>query len=138
MRILFFERGKLWSHGLPDGIHKRLPENLKYSADIAVVVNTYPDVLKKYPSLYRRQAIDILLRPLLDKGMKIDFYGRNWGKMKPIQGKSIPKDWIKGPIEYKHANKVYSSAKINIGLQNYMQMVRILKKRGILKTNIST
>ncbi|WP_339208214.1 glycosyltransferase [Paenibacillus sp. FSL K6-3182] len=104
-------------------IHKRIPPDLKYAADIAVVANAYPDVLRKYPKLYRRKSIEILIRPLLQSGKKIDFYGKNWSRMKPFIGQNIPKKHIKGPIPYKHANKVYSSAKIILGLQNYTDMV---------------
>lgn len=103
-------------------IHRRVSPIKKYKADIAVVANAYPDVLKKYPKLYRRKAIDILIRPLLQAGYRIDFYGRNWHLMKPFLGRSLPARFIKKPIPYKDAYKVYSSAKIMLGLQNYKDM----------------
>ena len=104
-------------------VHRRTGIKRKYQTDIAVVANAYPDVLRKYQKLYRNQSIRILLRPLLLNGYKIDFYGRNWSRMKPILGCSIPKKSIKGHIPYKDANKVFSSAKIVLGLQNYTDMV---------------
>lgn len=103
-------------------IHRRVRPLNKYKADIAVVANAYPDVLKRYPKLYRRKTIDILIRPLIKAGYRIDFYGRNWHLMKPFLGRSLPKSWIKKPIPYKNANQVYSSAKIMLGLQNYTDM----------------
>ncbi|MBB3114459.1 spore maturation protein CgeB [Paenibacillus phyllosphaerae] len=103
-------------------VHQQVQPVAKYMADIAVVANAYPAVLKRYPRLYRRQAIDILIKPLLEAGFNIDFYGRNWEKMKPYLGTAIPKRCLKGPIPYKDANQVYSSAKIMIGLQNYTDM----------------
>lgn len=103
-------------------IHHRVRPVQKYKADIAVVANAYPDVLMRYPQHYRRKAIDILIKPLLAAGYRIDFYGRNWHLMKPFLGRSLPTRLIKEPIPYKEANQVYSSAKIILGLQNYRDM----------------
>ncbi|MGD8188510.1 CgeB family protein [Brevibacillus ginsengisoli] len=104
-------------------VHHRTKVQKKYQADLAVVANAYPDVLRKYPKHYRNQSIRILVRPLLKNGYKIDFYGRNWEKMRPYLGCSIPKRSIKGHLPYKDANKVFSSAKIILGLQNYTDSV---------------
>nr|WP_302055911.1 glycosyltransferase [Paenibacillus sp. A3M_27_13] len=104
-------------------VHFRAKIKPKYRTDIAVVANAYPDVLRKYPKLYRRQSLRILVRPLLKHGYRIDFYGRNWSRMKPFLGRSIPKGSMKGYISYKKANQVFSSAKIVLGLQNYTDML---------------
>ncbi|SYX85318.1 CgeB family protein [Paenibacillus alvei] len=104
-------------------IHHRTKTIKKYETDIAVVANAYPDVLKKYPKHYRNESIRILLRPLLQNGYRIDFYGRNWSRMKAILGRQIPNKSIRGYLPYKNANKVFSSAKIIIGLQNYPDML---------------
>ncbi|WP_282943067.1 glycosyltransferase [Paenibacillus sp. RC67] len=111
----------------------------KYRSDIAVVANAYPDVLRKYPTHYRRKALDILISPLLKKGYRIDFYGRDWDKMALYLGKKIPQKWLRGPIPYKDAFKVYNSANIILGLQNYYDMVtqrtyEVLGSRGFLLT----
>ncbi|BBI35878.1 CgeB family protein [Cohnella abietis] len=104
-------------------VHFRTEVKKKFRTDIVVVANAYPDVLRKYKKLYRNQSIRTLIRPLLMNGYNIDFYGRNWSRMKPFIGCSIPKKSIKGYIPYKDANKVFSSAKIVLGLQNYTDMV---------------
>ncbi|WP_317971708.1 glycosyltransferase [Paenibacillus sp. CCS19] len=104
-------------------VHFRTKFRAKYRTDIAVIANAYPDVLRKYPKLYRRQSLRILVRPLLKQGYRIDFYGRNWSRMKPFLGRSIPKSSIKRCIPYKKANQVFSSAKIVLGLQNYTDML---------------
>ena len=104
-------------------VHFRTKIRPKYRTDIAVVANAYPDVLRKYPKLYRRQSLNILVRPLLKQGYQIDFYGRNWLRMKPFLGRTIPKSSIRGYIPYKKANEVFSSAKIVLGLQNYTDML---------------
>jgi spore maturation protein CgeB len=104
-------------------VHHRTKARKKYQTDIVVVANAYPDVLRKYPMLYRNKSIRILVRPLLRKGYKIDFYGRNWSRMKPFLGCSIPKETLKGYVTYKDAHKVFNSAKIVLGLQNYTDML---------------
>ncbi|MFX3634036.1 MAG: glycosyltransferase [Candidatus Pristimantibacillus sp.] len=121
-------------------VHYRTKAQKKYQADIVVVANAYPDVLRKYPKLYRNKSIRILVSPLLRKGYRIHFYGRNWSRMKPFLGYSISKKFIKGPIPYKDANKVFSSAKIVLGLQNYTDMVtqrtyETLGSEGFFLTN---
>ncbi|WP_150106478.1 CgeB family protein [Paenibacillus sp. JDR-2] len=120
-------------------IHRRIKPLKPYKADIAVVANAYPGVLKRYPKLYRRKAMNILIRPLLKAGYRIDFYGRNWHLMKPYLGRSLPTRWIKKPIAYKDACKVYGSAKIMLGLQNYTDMAtqrtyEIVGSEGFLLT----
>ena len=35
----------------------------------------------------------------------------------------IPKDWIHGPMHYLETCKVYNSADIIIGLQNYQELI---------------
>lgn len=104
-------------------LHRRLKPSKKYACDIAVVANAYPSVLRKAPGHFRRKAIRILIRPLLQHGIRIDFYGRDWDKMKPYLGRRIPRRWIHGYLPYRDASKVYSSAKIVLGLQNYRDMV---------------
>lgn len=120
-------------------IHFRTEIKPSHKADIAVVANAYPDVLRRYPRLYRHSAIDILIKPLISSGHKIHFYGKDWDKMGDYLGKELPKSFIKGKIPYKHANQVYSSAKIMIGLQNYRHMLtqrtyEILGSSGFLLT----
>ena len=38
--------------------------------------------------------------------------------MGPHLGVEIPKDWIRGYIDYTDANKIYSASDIILGLQN--------------------
>ncbi|MUT67084.1 glycosyltransferase [Paenibacillus sp. NEAU-GSW1] len=130
---------KVLDFGFHPRIHKRVKPLRNYRSDIAVVANAYPDVLAKYPKLYRRKAIELLIRPIVKSGMSIRFYGRNWERMKPYLGQQIPGGWIKGPIAYKDAYKVYSSAKLIIGLQNYTDMAtqrtyEVLGSSGLLLT----
>ncbi|MCZ8513593.1 glycosyltransferase [Paenibacillus filicis] len=121
-------------------VHRKTKPRAKYRSSIAVVANAYPEVLKQYPGHYRIKSIRTLIRPLIRQGIRVDFYGRDWDKMKPILGKDIPGNWIHGYLPYKKAYKVYSSSDIMIGLQNYQDMVtmrtyEILGSSGFLLTS---
>ncbi|WP_035424388.1 CgeB family protein, partial [Bacillus sp. UNC438CL73TsuS30] len=93
----------------------------KYS--IAVVANAYPEVLTQSPQHFRNQSLTTLIKPLLEENIRIDFWGKDWDKMGDILGVRIPKDWIHGYLPYKDAYKVYNSAQIIIGPQNYKSQV---------------
>ena len=66
--------------------------------------------------------------------------GSIWDHMGPLLGVEIPKEWIRGYINYTNANKVYSSSDIIIGLQNLptqltQRTYEILGSGGFLLTN---
>jgi spore maturation protein CgeB len=109
--------------GYHPAIHRRIEPQNCYRSAIAVVANAYPNVLSKWPSHYRNQSLQTLIKPLIQKNIRIDFWGRNWDEMKPFLGQDIPSDWLHGHLTYPEAHKVYSSAKIIIGLQNYQEQV---------------
>lgn len=108
--------------------------------DIAVVANGYSRILKLYPKHFRIRSIRRLISPLVKDGTRIDFWGKQWEKMRPILGVRIPKGWIHGYLPYPDARKVYNSAKIVIGLQNQLTQVtqrtyEILASGGFLITS---
>jgi spore maturation protein CgeB len=121
-------------------IHFQTPPEDTYTCDIAVVANAYPHILNQYPNHYRIQSLKNLIAPLLRVGIRIDFWGKDWDKMESILGTPIPPDWIHGYLSYTEANKVYSSAKIMLGLQNQLTQVsqrtyEILGSGGVLLTS---
>lgn len=99
-------------------VHHKVRPLDKYRCSIAVVANAYPEFLKNQSNSFRLTSLKTLIAPLLDKNIRIDFWGKDWNHMKRFLGKKIPKKWIHGYLKYTEANKVYSSAKIVIGLQN--------------------
>lgn len=101
-----------------ESIHHQIKPLAKYSCDIAVVANAYPNFLEEHPEVFRSSSLKTLIRPLIRKGIRIDFWGRNWEKMSKYIGREIPPNWIHGYLDYTEAYKVYSSAKVVIGLQN--------------------
>lgn len=119
-------------------IHHYFPDK-SFQSDIAVVANVYPDVLQRQPYHYRRQAIQNLVVPLLKENIRIDFWGRDWESASEYVGQDIPREWLHDPIPYRDANRIYSSAKIVLGLQNYTSQVtqrtyEILASGGFLIT----
>lgn len=105
--------------GYHRSVHRKVKPNPSYNHTLAIIANGYPVKLKKYSKHYRHSSIKTLISPLLKAGRRIDFYGTNWDKMKPFLGTRIPKEWIHGYLDYRNANKVYSTSKIILGLQNH-------------------
>lgn len=125
--------------GFEETIHHPINVHYEFESQIAIVANAYPDILEKYPEHFRHRSLDILIRPLLRENIRIDFWGANWDKMDNYFDLKIPKEWIRGSLNYKDANKVYSSSKILLGLQNYPDLstqrtYEILGSGGFLLT----
>ncbi|OCA84105.1 peptigoglycan-binding protein LysM [Bacillus sp. FJAT-27225] len=125
--------------GYHPNIHFPVQPLNDYRYDIAVVANAYPEYLKENPNAFRLEALNTLIKPLIMEGIRVDFWGKKWDKMGEYLGRDIPKDWIHGYLDYRDAYKVYSSAKIVIGLQNSrsqltMRTFEILGSGGVLLT----
>ncbi|MED4751139.1 LysM peptidoglycan-binding domain-containing protein [Brevibacillus choshinensis] len=125
--------------GYHSSVHHPVESLARYRSTISVVANAYPHVFEKYPDHYRLTSLHTLIRPLLQEQIRINFFGRDWDKMKPYLGVDIPREWQYGYLPYTDANKVYSSSDIIIGLQNYKNQVtqrtyEILGSGGFLFT----
>ncbi|WP_336992244.1 glycosyltransferase family protein [Bacillus toyonensis] len=125
--------------GFEETAHYKSPKSSEHNCSIAVVANAYPHILEKYPAHFRSHALNVLIRPLLEKNIRIDFWGNKWDEMNRFFGMDIPKDWIHGPMHYLETYKVYNSADIIIGLQNYQELItqrtyEILGSGGFLLT----
>jgi len=119
--------------------HPETPQE-EYRCSIAVVANGYPGNLTIFPKHYRIQSINTLIAPLVNEGIRIDFFGKGWDNMEKFIGKPIPDEWIHGYLPYNNANKVYSSADIVLGLQNHQTQLtqrtyEILGSGGFLITS---
>ncbi|WP_370297337.1 glycosyltransferase [Rossellomorea marisflavi] len=126
------------------GYHKSVhfpsvPQNHLRSS-ISVVANAHPKILDTNPGHFRHVSLINLIKPLLEKGMKIDFYGSNWLDMKRFLGTDIPKEWVHGYVPYTEAHTIYNSSDIVIGLQNHetqltQRTYEILASGGFLFTS---
>lgn len=126
--------------GYHSKVHKDSGVLSKYSSDIAVVANAYPQFLEKNPDVFRSTSFHNLIAPLIEQNIRIDLWGNHWDKMSRYLGKDIPSEWIRGYLPYKKARKVYSSSKIIIGLQNCTDQLsqrtfEILGSGGFLLTS---
>lgn len=126
--------------GYSPKIHCPIKQERQYKSSIAIVANAYPHILKKFPDLYRNIGLKNLVSPLLKEGIRIDFWGNDWNNMNQFLGCNIPNEYIHGYIPYINATKVYCSADIIIGLQNYTNQVtqrtyEILASGGFLLTS---
>lgn len=110
-----------------------------YRSPAALVAHSYWPLYHRNPGLFRFRSMHTLIDPLLDAGIRIDFYGRFWDRMRSIFATAVPDDWIRGWLPYTEANQVYSSAGIIIGLQNIPEQLtqrtfEILGSGGLLLT----
>ncbi|WP_317971706.1 glycosyltransferase [Paenibacillus sp. CCS19] len=104
--------------GSDPATHRRLKSVKKYKGEAAVVANAYPQLYIQKPGHYRFKSLRKLVHPFLKAGVHVDFYGRNWGRMKKMFNANVPKSWTHGYLPYKDAIKVYNSVKFVIGPQN--------------------
>ncbi|WP_229163500.1 hypothetical protein [Bacillus cereus] len=77
--------------GFEETAHYKSPKSSEYNCSIAVVANVYPHILGKYPDHFRSHALNALIRPLLEKNIRIDFWGNKWDEMNRFFGMDIPK-----------------------------------------------
>lgn len=56
-----------------ESVHHQIKPLEKYSCDIAVVANAYPDFLEEHPEVFRSSSLKTLIRPLIRNGIRIDF-----------------------------------------------------------------
>lgn len=130
--------------GLPAGhldfgcnpeFNKSEPHSRKYAYDVALVGNGG----KAWKS-YRKDSVQLLLKPLVEKGYNVSIWGIRWNNFnEELMGFKIPKHMIKGELPYEETNKVYNSAKIILGLQNDQTMLtsrtfEVLGSGGFLLT----
>lgn len=103
----------------PDFNKYEPPSSSEYAYDVALVGNGG----KAWKS-YRKNSVQILLKPLVERGYNIAIWGTRWDRFnEELMGFNIPKHMLKGELPYEETNKVYNSAKIMIGLQNDQGML---------------
>jgi len=130
--------------GLPAGhldfgcnpeFNKYEPPSSKYDYDVALIGNGG----REWKS-YRKDSVQILLKPLVERGFNIAIWGKRWDRFnEKLMGFKIPMHMIKGQLPYEETNKVYNSARIILGLQNYQDMLtsrtfEVLGSGGFLLT----
>lgn len=143
-RVNYYRRLGIPSEHLDFGYHPKVHHPLEfdsqYYSPVSIVANGYPSKLSYFPNHFRHQSMKNLITPLIENNIQTYFYGKGWEDMGQHLGVEIPKDWIRGYIDYTIANKVYSSSDIIIGLQNLptqltQRTYEVIGSGGLLLTN---
>lgn len=121
-------------------IHRRVPTIKKYRSTASLVANGYIRLYRKKPGNYRFKSLRMLVNPFIAKGLNVEVYGRDWGRMRHFFRTRLPKRSIHGYLPYTVANKVYSSADFVICPQNAgdrltQRTYEILSSGGLVLTN---
>lgn len=135
--ISFYEKLGFSAHYLPwacnPHFHKPGKLNDQYTCDIAVVASAGVNWKD-----YRKNSVQILLKPLIDKGYDVVIWGKRWDKLNPdLIGFDVPSKFLRNKLSYLETNNVYSSAKIVLGFQNTLteltsRTYEVLAARGFL------
>lgn len=89
---------------------------------ISLVGNAWLWYANTYPGHFRySKAIPILLKPLIEKNDRIDFYGTTEYKavIKNFLNLDVPIEWFKGSIPYAMTCNVYNQSFANLITQNH-------------------
>lgn len=97
----------------PD-IFKPVPPKKEYSYDLVLAASNYYWFGKG--KRFRREAIDIILKPLVDGNYNLKVWGGDWTN--PESDYTIPSHMYGGYIDYRETPYLYSSARIVLGLQS--------------------
>ncbi|WP_176541432.1 MULTISPECIES: glycosyltransferase [unclassified Bacillus (in: firmicutes)] len=135
--IPFYQKLGYSAHYLPwacnPDFHKPGKREDQYACDIAVVATAGV----KWNS-YRKDSVQILLKPLIEKGFDVSIWGKRWDRLDPdIVGFNVPSKFLREKLPYLDTNHVYSSAKIVLGFQNTTteltsRSYEVLAARGFL------
>ncbi|MGM0878470.1 MAG: CgeB family protein [Bacillota bacterium] len=125
--------------GYHPSVHTPVLCHDQYCSTIALVANGYSQLYKENPKHLRFYLLRTLVKPLLENGFRIDFYGHDWEHAEIVLDCSIPQESFHGYLPYTEANKVYSSTNIVIGLQNRFNQLtqrtyEVLASGGFLLT----
>ncbi len=105
--------------------HRPLPgyENDKYF--INLIGNSYALFVKTYPNHYRYTSVKILLKPRLENGYQVHFYGDTGYRpmLKTLLDLDVPNTYFHGYLPYQKTCVAYNSAFINLVTQNHAHTI---------------
>jgi spore maturation protein CgeB len=102
-------------------VHRPGPSVQAYEDQLAFVGGAYPAVIQRHPEHYRRRSMDVLFKPLLEHGYRLDFYGDNNHKqvIRSLYRIEIPDAWLHGRYPYEKTCEIYRSCAFNLVTQNH-------------------
>lgn len=89
--------------------------------DINLIGNSYYSFAKFFPKHFRYQSLGILLKPLLENGYPVRFWGDNaYGRLiKEMFGIDVPAECFHGYMPYEMTCAAYNGGFINLVTQNH-------------------
>ena len=105
--------------------HRPLPGygNDKYY--INLIGNSYLEFFRRFPNHYRYTSIKILLKPLLENGYQVHFYGDTGYRplIKILLNVDVPEVYFHRYLPYERTCAAYNSSFINLVTQNHEQTI---------------
>jgi spore maturation protein CgeB len=92
---------------------------------ISLIGNCYSMHYQSHPDHYRYQSIRVLLKPLLENGYEVQFYGDPAYRslIFKMLNIDVPKNQFHGYVAYEKTCGIYNSAFINIVTQNHKNTI---------------
>ena len=92
---------------------------------ISLIGNCYSMHYQKHPDHYRYQSVRVLLKPLLQNGYAVQFYGDPAYRslIFKMMNIDVPKDQFRGYVAYEKTCGIYNNAFINIVTQNHKSTI---------------
>jgi spore maturation protein CgeB len=118
-------RSEFLHYAYNPNVHKPGPKAPEIEGQTAFVGAAYPTVISRFPDHYRRRSLDILFKPLLDSGHRIDFYGGREHKnvIYDLYQWSLPDEWLHDYVPYNQTSRIYRSCLFNLVTQNHEHTV---------------
>jgi spore maturation protein CgeB len=105
--------------------HHPMGDDANDKSHINLIGNSYYNFAKFYPNHYRYASIRILLKPLLENGYKVHFFGDTGYKplIKEMFDIDVSEEYFHGYLPYEKTCAAYSGSFINLVTQNHEQTV---------------
>lgn len=97
-------------------LHYRREPDPKFTSDIALVGRFEPEMM--HSTSLRMASLKTLLQPLVARDYDVAIWGSGWKEHFHQLPFPIPEKYLRGPVSYEDIPKIYSSAKINLAIQN--------------------
>ena len=98
---------------------------IQQSENVSLIGNCYSVHYQSHPDHYRYHSIRVLLKPLLENGNEVQFYGdpRYRTLIFKMLNIDVPQSQFHGYVAYEKTCGIYNSAFINIATQNHKNTI---------------
>lgn len=106
--------------------HHPAPPQKEYIGKIVLLGQSYLEIMLRSPDHYRYKSLGYLVRPLLESGYQVDFFGeplRYRALLQAMWKINPPTEWFHPYLAYDNTHKLYSGAFINLATQNHLHTI---------------